>query len=191
MITFSSRTGELKGKPKRLSISLDDVPAYLRWWPEVYVPVDNLALGERDGIGETYAFLTRGKLSYRLRWNARITDKRRPSSFSIEASGDFVGRAVSGRSSNIRSTWISSSIGASELRSPLLRYLSFLLRPLFRWNHRWAMARGEDRFRRELVRRRSLPDWRPVHAGVIFRTVQRCVNRTARSCRPTRANSPR
>jgi hypothetical protein len=38
---------------------------------------------------------------------------------------------------------------------PLLRWLSFLLKPVFRWNHHWAMARGEESLRAELVRRRS------------------------------------
>jgi hypothetical protein len=36
---------------------------------------------------------------------------------------------------------------------PLLKSLSFLLKPLFRRNHRWAMERGEQGLRRELNRR--------------------------------------
>jgi hypothetical protein len=39
---------------------------------------------------------------------------------------------------------------------PLLKSLSFLLKPLFRWNHGWAMARGEEGLRRELIRRRAV-----------------------------------
>ena len=35
---------------------------------------------------------------------------------------------------------------------PLLRYLSFLLKPLFRANHRWAMARGREGLQKELAR---------------------------------------
>jgi hypothetical protein len=37
---------------------------------------------------------------------------------------------------------------------PLLRWLSWLLRPVFAANHRWAMARGEESLRPELRRRR-------------------------------------
>ena len=70
--TFSSRAGGLKGKPKEAFDILNDVPGYLRWWPEVYLGVENPALGDRDGVGKTYALLTRGKLPYRLRWHARI-----------------------------------------------------------------------------------------------------------------------
>jgi hypothetical protein len=31
------------------------------------------------------------------------------------------------------------------VRKPLVRHLTPLLRPLFAWNHRWAMRRGEKR----------------------------------------------
>ena len=41
---------------------------------------------------------------------------------------------------------------------PLLRNLSFLLKPLFEANHRWAMAQGEESLKLELLRRRASSD---------------------------------
>ncbi len=38
---------------------------------------------------------------------------------------------------------------------PLLRRLSWLLRPAFSANHHWAMKRGEESLRLELRRRRA------------------------------------
>lgn len=38
---------------------------------------------------------------------------------------------------------------------PLLRRLSFLLKPIFAANHRWAMARGEESLVLELRRRHA------------------------------------
>jgi hypothetical protein len=38
---------------------------------------------------------------------------------------------------------------------PLLRRLTWLLRPVFAANHRWAMARGQESLRLELRRRRA------------------------------------
>jgi hypothetical protein len=32
-----------------------------------------------------------------------------------------------------------------EVQKPLVRHLTPVLRPLFAWNHRWAMARGQER----------------------------------------------
>lgn len=38
---------------------------------------------------------------------------------------------------------------------PLLRYLSFLLKPVFAANHRWAMKKGEESLRIEIARRKA------------------------------------
>ena len=46
---------------------------------------------------------------------------------------------------------------------PLLRYLSFVFRPVFEANHRWAMARGEESLRRELTRRHALAERERAH----------------------------
>jgi len=41
---------------------------------------------------------------------------------------------------------------------PWLRRLSPVLRPVFAWNHRWAMAKGEAGLRRDLARRNGPTD---------------------------------
>jgi hypothetical protein len=38
---------------------------------------------------------------------------------------------------------------------PLLRWLSFIFKPIFEANHRWAMAQGETSLKLELARCRS------------------------------------
>jgi hypothetical protein len=43
-------------------------------------------------------------------------------------------------------------------RKPLLRSLSWLLKPVFAANHRWAMARGEESLVLELRRRHARTD---------------------------------
>ncbi len=40
----------------------------------------------------------------------------------------------------------------------LLRNLSFLVKPVFEANHRWAMAQGEASLKLELARRRATSD---------------------------------
>lgn len=42
-----------------------------------------------------------------------------------------------------------------EAEKPLLKRLSFILKPLFSMNHRWAMARGEESLKIELARRHA------------------------------------
>ena len=129
---------------------LTDVPGYLRWWADVYLAVTPLTPAGRDETNQSYRLLTRGKLPYRLRWDARIVQTRRPYSFTVEATGDFVGRGIWTFTERANDLKISFD-WRLRAEKPLLRYLSFLLKPLFRWNHRWAMARGEEGLRQELL----------------------------------------
>ena len=109
------------------------------------------------GLGRRVRLHTKGWLPYTLRWEFEVVESRYPYGFTIVASGDFDGRGV----------WTFEQDGAFvdvtydwRLRAekPLLRNLSFLLKPLFEANHRWAMAQGEESLRLELARRRATSD---------------------------------
>ncbi|MCL4303169.1 MAG: polyketide cyclase [Anaerolineae bacterium] len=126
----------------------------VRWWPSVYLDVQQLQPGDESGVGKVVRLYTKGWLPYTLRWQFRVTEARVPHGFTLEAWGDFVGRGIwmfeqEGPEVNITYDW---RIRADKL---LLRYLSFLFKPLFAANHRWAMARGEESLRLELARRHA------------------------------------
>ena len=38
-----------------------------------------------------------------------------------------------------------TSFCPAQVRKPLVRHLAPVLRPVFAWNHRWAMRRGQER----------------------------------------------
>jgi hypothetical protein len=123
-----------------------------RWWPSVYLDVKVTDPGDEDGIGKEVSLFTRGWLPYTLRWQFRVTESDYPHSFALESWGDFAGRGEwrlqqNGRSVDVTYVW------RIRAEKPLLRSLSFLLRPAFSRNHRWAMARGEQSLRLELARR--------------------------------------
>ena len=91
--------------------------------------------GDDEGIGKVVSLHTKGWLPYTLRWQFRVTESRYPFGFSLEAWGDFNGRGVwtfeqDGESVNIAYNW---KVRADK---PLLRALSFLLKPVFAANHR-------------------------------------------------------
>src|SRR5207244_468559 len=65
-----------------------------RWWPSVYLDVEELEPGDEDGVGKLVRLFTKGWLPYTLRWTFRLTESRYPHGFSLEASGDFNGRGV-------------------------------------------------------------------------------------------------
>jgi hypothetical protein len=131
---------------EEVSDVLNDAPDLVRWWPSVYLSV------KQPEPGGPVELLTKGRLPYTLHWFFRVTESRRPHGFSIEAWGDFEGRGTwtfeqDGRFVNIIYDW------RIRAEKPLLRYLSFLLKPVFSANHRWAMARGEESLKVELARR--------------------------------------
>jgi hypothetical protein len=133
---------------------LGDPLALPRWWPSVYLRVDELSPPRRDGLGRRVRLHTRGWLPYTLTWEFEVVESSYPHGFTIAASGDFVGRGVwtlaqDGAYVDITYDWRLSA------EKPLLKRLSFLLRPLFEANHRWAMAQGEESLALELERRRA------------------------------------
>ena len=143
---------------------LGDAAALSRWWPSVYLKATVLEPGDERGLGRVVDLHTKGWLPYTLRWRFRVTESDPPRGFAIEASGDFVGRGVwtltpeasagapGGTRTRVEYDW---RIVAEK---GLLKRMSFLLKPVFAANHRWAMARGERSLLIELARRHATAD---------------------------------
>ena len=143
----------LEATPDEIYDLLDKPEDFVRWWPSVWLKVEPIAPADAHGLGRVVRFTTKGRLPYTLHWTARTIESDPPRRLAIAATGDFNG---TGR-------WTIEADGADtvvdyvwevEATKPILRYGSFLFRPLFEANHRWAMARGEESLRRELSRRR-------------------------------------
>ena len=143
----------VEGTIEELYRLLANAPDFVRWWPAVYLDIKELEPGNRNGIGKVLSLYTKGWLPYTLRWQYRVTEVNFPSGFAFEASGDFVGRGIwkFEQDSDYVNMTFDWKIRADK---PLLRYLSFLFKPIFSANHRWAMAQGEKSLRAELARRR-------------------------------------
>ena len=146
---------------------LTDSESLTRWWPSVYRRVQPIGPPPGpDGVGKRLLLDTQGWLPYRLRWELRVVEHEPPSRLALEASGDFVGSGVwtltqDGDATEVKYVW------AIRAEKPLLRHLSFLLKPVFALNHRWAMARGLESLKLELERRRgklTAPPRGPVSA---------------------------
>lgn len=125
-----------------------------RWWPSVYLQVTTVVPGRVHGLGGVAELHTKGWLPYTLRWRSTMTETQYPAGFCLAASGDFVGTGEwrfrqEGAEVEIEFEW---RIRADK---PLLRRWSWLLRPIFAANHRWAMRQGEASLRLELRRRRA------------------------------------
>jgi hypothetical protein len=144
----------VKGTIKEVADVLSEATDLARWWPSVYLDVQEIEPGDEKGVGKVGRLYTKGWLPYTLRWTFRVTESSYPSGFALDASGDFVGRGVwtleqHGDWVNVIYDW---RINAEK---PLLRAFSFLLKPIFAANHRWAMRMGEESLKLELMRRRA------------------------------------
>ncbi|MGE3176406.1 MAG: SRPBCC family protein [Vicinamibacterales bacterium] len=134
-----------------------DALALPRWWPSVYLAVEELAPPDEHGTGQRLRLRTKGWLPYTLDWELTVVESHYPNRIAIDATGDVVGRGVwtfvqDGPVVNVIYDW------AIRAEKPILRTLSWLLKPLFEANHRWAMAQGEQSLELELQRRRALSD---------------------------------
>jgi len=132
----------------------DDYSSVTRWWPSVYLAVNQLEEGGPGGVGRVLDLYTKGWLPYTLRWTLRVSEPLTDDGYAIAASGDLTGEGrwtfeQDGPEVRITYDW------RIQATKPLLRRMSWLLRPVFSANHHWAMRRGEESLRLEMRRRRQ------------------------------------
>lgn len=125
-----------------------------RWWPSVYLAVEELDPPDANGLHQRVRVHTKGWLPYTLNWEFVVTESRYPEVFALVAMGDFTGQGC----------WTLEQDGAFvdatydwgvRAEKPLLIWLEPLIRPLLEANHRWAMQQGEESLKLELLRRRA------------------------------------
>jgi uncharacterized protein YndB with AHSA1/START domain len=118
--------------------AIADARTYPEWWKPVYLEA------ETDGppeVGRASRQYFKGRLPYRLRTTSEIVRLEAPRLVEADVRGDLSGRGLwtltpAGTRTHVRFDW---RVYADR---PLLRRLTPLLRPLFRWNHNWAIARA-------------------------------------------------
>jgi uncharacterized protein YndB with AHSA1/START domain len=121
--------------------ALADARSYPRWWRPVYIDVD--ADGEPE-LGKESRQHFKGRLPYHLHTRSRIVQLEPGHVVAGEVDGDLRGSGVwtlsdlPGGGTHVRFDW---RVSADK---PLLRVLTPVLRPAFRWNHAWAIARARE-----------------------------------------------
>lgn len=129
---------------------LKDGERYPEWWRPAYVSCRRVGK-------EAVTALVRAKLPYTLEFTSELVREKRPEEIEIRATGELHGRGLwslrqSGSFTEVDFHW------DVQARKPWVRALSFLLKPLFRWNHDWVMKTGEPCLQEEVSRK-------SIHAG--------------------------
>jgi uncharacterized protein YndB with AHSA1/START domain/quercetin dioxygenase-like cupin family protein len=131
---------DVAAPPQAVFDALADARTYPEWWTPVYLDV------EADGPpapGKVSHQHFKGRLPYHLHTTSTITRLEPPRVVEGDVEGDLRGRGTwtltpTATGTHVRFDW---RVFADR---PLLRTLTPLLRPLFRWNHAWAIARAMD-----------------------------------------------
>jgi hypothetical protein len=133
---------------------LENTTSLVRWWPSVWLKVEQLKPADASGVNSVYRLTSKGWLPYILAWTMTTTEKTPPTRLGLTADGDFQGTGLwtltqDSNFTNIVYTW---TIVADK---PLLKYLSFLFKPVLRANHNWAMRKGLESLKLEIARNRA------------------------------------
>ncbi len=130
------------GAPReQVFAALADASTYPRWWRPVYESVET---DGGQGVGHTSTQHFKGRLPYRLTTRTTTVRHEPPHTLEGDVTGDLRGRGTwtltetAPGSTHVRFDW---RVYADR---PLLKLLTPVLRPAFRWNHDWAIARAKE-----------------------------------------------
>jgi uncharacterized protein YndB with AHSA1/START domain/quercetin dioxygenase-like cupin family protein len=131
---------DVAAPPEAVFAAIADARTYPEWWRPVYLDVD------ADGpaaLGKESRQHFKGRLPYHLHTRSVVVAMDPPHTITGEVDGDLRGRGTwtltpSAAGTHVRFDW---QVHADRR---LLRLLTPLLRPVFRWNHNWAIARAME-----------------------------------------------
>ena len=131
---------DVAAPPEAVFDALADARTYPDWWRPVYLEVD--ADGPAE-LGKVSRQRFKGRLPYQLRTQSRIVALERPRFVAADVDGDLRGHGEwtltpTPEGTHVRFDW---RVNADRR---LLRVLTPVLRPAFRWNHNWAIARAME-----------------------------------------------
>lgn len=139
--TYSFITRWELDAPKELVWSeISNCANWPSWWPEVKA-VELLAAGDQDEIGKTWRYKWQSPFFYKLSVTLCITDIQPLQSVSALATGDLEGTGEWQFSCHDTTT-VAICSWKVRTRIPWMNRMAFLLKPLFRYNHRLIMRSG-------------------------------------------------
>ena len=120
---------------ERVYDAIGDPLSYERWWTDFVIR----SSGDRGEPrpGKRNELLVKAYLPYKVNFGLEVMEAERPVRILSRLSKDFDGTEAT-------LDW------RPVVNQALIRYLTPVLRPLFRSNHNWAMRRGERQLREYL-----------------------------------------
>lgn len=131
------------------------VKDYQQWWGKVYKKVEKLNNVPEGEPGARHAVTITGFLPYTLTLENEVTAVDKPHRFEFVAKGDLEGMGIwhfrkVGEGTEVTFDW---RIVANK---PVIRWLSFLLKPLFRANHVYCVRKAKEGMTKDLMMKGQL-----------------------------------
>jgi len=126
--------------PEAVFDAIADSRTYPDWWRPVYLDVD------ADGpphVGAAARHHFKGRLPYHLHTRSVCVEIDPPRRVVADVEGDLRGRGMWTLTPTTQGTHVRFDWHVYADRK-LLRVLTPVLRPIFRWNHNWAIARAKQ-----------------------------------------------
>jgi quercetin dioxygenase-like cupin family protein/uncharacterized protein YndB with AHSA1/START domain len=139
---------DVAAPPEAVFDAVADAETYPLWWRPVYLDVQS------DGpvrVGGEARQHFKGRLPYHLRTSSVVVALDPPKTITSDVVGDLRGRGTWTLTPGVHGTHVRFDWQVYADRK-LLRVLTPVLRPLFRWNHNWAIKaamRGLEPYARE------------------------------------------
>lgn len=138
---------------------------YPQWWGNVYKKIEKLNDVADDQPGVQYAVTIGGFLPYKLTISNEVTHIHKPHIIRFKAFGDLQGHG----------TWYFNAVeGGTTItfdwrvvaNKAVIRWFSFLLKPLFRANHHYCVKEAEKGIRNDLIRNGRLSPQTVMNHGM-------------------------
>jgi hypothetical protein len=143
---------------------LNDPAEYPAWWGKVVKRTSRSELEHQGRIQPAALLQTKGFLPYSLQFKGLKVEDRAPFGYTVRVSGDFEGRGI--WTLRQQGEWVDVGFDWNvRVEKPILRWFSWILKPLFAANHRWSMAQGARGLEFELKRREDTCESEPVVQG--------------------------
>lgn len=129
---------DVAAAPEAVFDAIADARTYPAWWRSVYLDVEADGPAELGSVARQHF---KGRLPYHLHTRSVVVEIDRPRRVVADVDGDLRGRGTwtltpARQGTHVRFDW---QVYADRT---LLRVLTPVLRPIFRWNHNWAIARA-------------------------------------------------
>ncbi len=133
---------KIKGPVDAVFKILKEGQNYEQWWKPAYVSTRKLD-------EKTIQAVVRAKLPYTLTFNTELIHEMTNQEIEIKSTGELEGNGLwklksDGSFTHVTFLW---NVKATK---PLIQWLSFFLKPIFKWNHNWVMKTGEASLQKEI-----------------------------------------